>query len=104
MGYSNCYNSFQMKPSVKTFFRKVGCVLLLAVFFPAVTGDSLTHAVAPHDDCAICAMVAHGMVPGDPGPVLSCALIAISSVVVDVSASVLSVEHPVYLSRGPPTV
>jgi len=92
-----------MKSTGKAFFGKFGFVLLLAAFAFAVTGDPITDALAPHDDCAICAMVAHGMAPGEPAPVMLCALVEIPAVVEDASLPVLCVEHPVHLGRGPPT-
>jgi len=91
-----------MKSAGKAFCGKFGCVLLLAAFVFAVTSDPITDAVTPHDDCAICALVAHQMAPADPGPVLSCALVETSAVVEDAPLPALRVEHPVHLSRGPP--
>jgi len=93
-----------MRSVSKAFLNKLGCALLLAVFAFAVTADPITDAVTPHNDCAICAMVAHGMVPGELGPVLSYILVAAEASVEDSPQPVLCVEHPVNLNRGPPTV
>ena len=92
-----------MKSVAGVSFSRLGCALLLAAFAFAVTADPITDAVAPHDDCAICAMVAHQMVPGEPAPVLSYVLTVTAAAVEDASPPVPCVEHPVNLNRGPPT-
>ena len=83
--------------------RKLGCVLLLAAFIFAVTGDPVTDAVAQHDNCPICVAIAHQMVPSEAGPVLSCDLIKIADADENTPLPVLCVEHLIHFNRSPPS-
>ncbi|MBI4676279.1 MAG: hypothetical protein HY748_01715 [Elusimicrobia bacterium] len=92
-----------MKLAGKALLAKLGSLFLLAAFSFAVIGDSIGHAVSPHDDCAVCAMVGHGMAPGGPEPTLARGPVDVTALAMDAAAPMLCVKHPVHLSRGPPS-
>jgi hypothetical protein len=92
-----------MQSSVRARLARFVSSLLLAAFAFAVAADPILDAVSPHEDeCSICAAVAQGFAPADPGPVLQCAPIEAFAEIVSLPLPLLRAEHPVHFGRGPP--
>lgn len=81
---------------------KLGCRLFLAAFLFAVTADPVVHAVAPHDDCQVCAALSHRMAPAEAAPALSSDRVELGTPAEPAPPALPRAEHPVCLSRGPP--
>ncbi len=74
----------------------------MAAFLFAVTGDPVAHAVAPHDDCPVCAALSGRMAPADPAPELAATFVELGAAAEPAAPPTPCVEQPVPLSRGPP--
>lgn len=83
-------------------FSALGCRLFLAAFLFAVTGDPVVHAVAPHDDCQVCAALSNRMAPAEAAPVLSPDRVELGTPAEPAPLASPRAERPVYLGRGPP--
>jgi hypothetical protein len=78
------------------------CRLLLGAFLLAVTCDPVVHAVAPHDDCQVCAALSNRMAPAEPAPEVSPRCIDCGAAAESAPLPSPRVEQSVPFGRGPP--
>lgn len=76
--------------------------LFLAVFVLLAAGDPVVHAVAPHDDCQVCAALSNRMAPPEAAPALSPDRVELGAVASFAPLSSPCAGRPVSLGRGPP--